>query len=507
MHHSIINQRNIRFKKLIGVMGFLGLMSLPAFALAETQVVTPSAPSTKKVMHHKIHHVVVVQHPVVVHHVVVHHYVVHHVVPAQLVVNDYKNMNALLVQPATEVCSISQNAMIMDQTTQSIGRSMPGPCNPGWFNRIQISGGINIDGKFGNRDAGLMGENYQLISLNDAYLNIGAVVNDWTKAFASISYQNATINDPIFALTNTAHFAEYSAAYSDNVRTGATNTIQLEQGYVTIGNFDVSPIYLQVGKQFQDFSRYEIHPITYSLTQVLSETLATSAKVGFIADGLSGSVYAFSNPLNKFGHGTDQANYGASLGFEQPSDLIGWDAGAGYLYNLIGANAVAYNVSQYNLSILDGEGYHRNVGGVALYADANSGPFTVGLRYTSALKKFNVDDLPRNGVASLTEDSFGDVALVTDAKGAKPWAAGVLAAYGYEVWTKTQNIYLGYQLSRQAAALGLPKSRWVAGYGIDVLKNTSAGIEWDHDIAYVVRHGGSGDVTNLVSVRLAAEFA
>src|SRR5579872_6615730 len=57
---------------------------------------------------------------------------------------DYKGMENV------PVCTITQTAMIMDETTQSIGRSMPNPCNPRWYDRIQVSGGINVDvGKFG----------------------------------------------------------------------------------------------------------------------------------------------------------------------------------------------------------------------------------------------------------------------------------------------------------------------------------------------------------------------
>src|SRR3990167_8393541 len=109
---------------------------------------------------------------------------------------DYKDM-----APAPEVCMISASSMTMNFMSQNMDRSMPNPCNPGWFNRVQFSGGINVDlGKFGNRNANYMGENYQRFSLNDAYLNVAAIVSDWAKAFASISYNTATINDPSGAL-------------------------------------------------------------------------------------------------------------------------------------------------------------------------------------------------------------------------------------------------------------------------------------------------------------------
>src|SRR6188472_4242943 len=66
---------------------------------------------------------------------------------------DYKDMG-----PAAEVCMISASSMTMNEMSQNMGRSMPNPCNPGWFNRIQFSGGINVDlGKWGNRNQNYMG--------------------------------------------------------------------------------------------------------------------------------------------------------------------------------------------------------------------------------------------------------------------------------------------------------------------------------------------------------------
>jgi hypothetical protein len=463
--------------KLIASMSVLGLISISSVGFASTA--NPANPANQANMPTKHKH----------------HYR-HHVVRTEPVAHpDYKDMGSLPVLPAAEVCTISPSTIVMDQITQSIGRAMPNACNPGWFNRIQFSGGINVDlGKWGNRNANIMGENYQRLSLNDAYLNVAANVNDWTKAFASISYNTATINDPInlssLGFFAPSHVGEYSSAYSNNANGGSSNALQLEQAYATIGNFDMSPFFVQVGKQFQDFSRYEIHPITRSLTQVMSETLATSGKVGFIANGFNGSVYVFDTPISKVGHSSTRTDYGIALGYDQPSDELGWDIGAAYLNNLIGVNDIAYNVTQFT-----GGGYHTRVGGAAVYADINSGPFSIGARYTTALQRFNQGDLPHNGLATSTD-------------GAKPWAAGIQAGYGFDAFCgRPQNIYLGYQASRQAAGLSLPKSRWLAGYGIDVWKSTNFGIEWDHDTSYSVSHGGEGHHSgNLVSLRAAVQF-
>src|SRR3990167_6682249 len=313
----------MKLKLVVASMSILGLISCPAFAT-----------HTKKKHHHKM-------------------------MKQQMAQRDYKDYKDMgNMQPAPEVCTIPASAITMVEMTQNMGRSLPNPCNPGLFNRILVSGGINVDlGHWGNRNANFMGENYQAISLNDAYLNIGAMVNDWTRAFASLSFSNPTtnVNPSIF---NSVGAAEYSAAYTNNINGNANNVIQLEQAYATLGNFDVSPVFVQVCKQFQDFGRYEIHPITASLTQVMSETLATSLKLGFIYNGFHGSAFVFDDPINKLSVSSSPTNYGLSLGYDQPNEQLGWDAGVGYLYNLVGVNDVAFAVANSNTSPV---GYTRRV--------------------------------------------------------------------------------------------------------------------------------------------------
>ncbi len=459
----------MNLKLVVASMSVLGLVTCPAFA-TQTQ--------TK---HHHRHH------------------------KAKPVVHrDYKGM----VPAPVEVCTISNATLIMDKTTQNEGRALPNPCNPGWFNRIALSGGVNVDfGKWGNRNGNYMGENYKRISLNDVYLNLSAVVNDWSKAFVSIDYATPTTNE------NPSEFnyrgaAEYDAAYANNINGSAANLVQVEQAYATFGNFDVSPIFVQVGKQFADFSSYDIHPVTTTLTQDISEVLATQLKIGFIANGFHGSLYAFDDPTAKIGSSATPTNYGIALGYDQICDTFGWDVGAAYLYNLIGVNDTAYSINNFT----GGLGYHNRVGGYALYGDFNTGPFSIGLRFTSAAQRFNVNDLTKNGFADLTAASaiLGSGFQVTPhgtATGAKPWAAGIQAGYNFNVWDKNQNVYLGYQASREAAGLNLPRGRWEAGYGIAMWKNTDFGLVWDHDQAYSKSNGGTSNTTNLVSIRAAVKFA
>jgi len=427
-----------------------------------------------------------------------HHKMMKHTVHHEVVTQDYKDMG---VMKDEAVCSISQNTMLMTEMNQNVGRSVPNPCmSADWFKRIQVAGGMNIDGgKWGNRNMGYQGENYRRIGLNDVYLNVAADVNEWTKAFVSVSFGTPTTlaDNNGLGYGRTVDAGEYSAAYSNNIQSSISNRVEMEQAYITISNFDVSPFFVQLGKSFQDFGRYEIHPVTRSMTQVMSETLNTSAKLGFIIPmGLHGDVYVFDNASGKVGQASPTTNYGVSLGYDQVNDQLGFDLGVGYLYNLYGVNDIAYSVNNFT----NNGNYNNRVGGLALYADVNSGPFTVSGRYTTALQRFNILDLPRYAHGTTTSTT-----------GAKPWTAGIKAGYSFNDmfgmgYSRKQNVFVGYEASGEAAGLNLPNSRWSVGYNVDVLKNTNLGIQWDHDIAYSTAKGGTGSNSNLVSLRAAVQF-
>lgn len=481
----------MKLKLIVASMGLLGLISCQTFAATDD-----ANTSTTKTKHH--HHHKMKKH---------HHHMKHEARKQEM----REEMRAVVAHPdfKGEVCTVSQTAIILDESTQNLGRSLPNPCNPGWFNRIAFSGGINVDlGKWGNRNANYMGENYQRLSINDAYLNFTANVNDWTKAFASISLNTATSNDPSTAAgisTPQHHVAEYDEAYTGNMTGGTGGALQLEQGYVTFSNFDVTPLYVQIGKQFQDFGRYQIHPITESLTEVMSKTLTTSAKLGFIVPmGLHGSVSVFDDPISKIGQTKKPTDFTVALGYDQPNDQLGWGVGIGYIYNLIGVNDIAFQVAQFNANNASNTdaGFTHHASGVALYGDVNSGPFALSATWTTATQRFSVFDLPEHGVADVMSNGLP----MASAAGAKPWTAGIQGGYGFEYWGKSQNIYLGYQASGEAAGLLLPKNRWLAGYDIEVWRDTNLGFEWDHDTSYSVGNGGTGNNSNLASLRASVQF-
>ena len=447
----------MKLKLVVASMSVLGLISCPAFAAT----------------HHKHKH---------------HHHVKHHHA-AEVAHVDYKGMGALPV----EVCPLSDPYIsMMDAMGQSLGRAKPTQdCNK----LLSLAGGVNFDAKWGNRSMGFQGENTKRVSINDAYLNLFANVNEWTKGFASLSYNNA---GDINGFANKA--GQYSNVYP-------TDRLNLEQGYVTIANFEQSPLFAKLGKFYQDFGRYTIHPITRSLTQVMSESLQTAGQAGFVTKmGFHGDVAAFDNSLkqrrvNALGatQGHSSTDYSASLGYDQMNDQLGFGVNVGYLYNMAGVNDIAQAVSQYQSANASSSGgsYRNRVSAGTIDAYVTSGPFSLIGDYVSALQSFSSNDLGSKGLSAV---AFGA------GSGAKPWAGNLQAGYGFNAMGKNQNLYVGYQASGDAVAMFLPQNRWVAGYNIDMWKNTNLGLELDHDTDYSVSKGGTGNSSNLINFRAGVKF-
>jgi len=335
-----------------------------------------------------------------------------------------------------------------------------------WFNRIAIDGGVNMDTKFGSRNTAYNGENTARFSLNNVALNLKADINDWTKAFVGLNYDNA------------------SAGYDVIDQSAGLN---LEQGYITFANASQLPFYAKLGKQFVDFGSYTIHPLTQPVTQVLTESLQTGATVGFDAplDMVStfGSVYTFDNTAHISTHNNPTYNYGGRLGLGQTNDQLGWNVSADYIYDFTG-------VGQVDASLTTANTYVSRVAGGAVNANVNSGPFTLGARYVKALQSFNV----------------ADIASTTAGKGAQPWAADITAGYGFNAMGDDQKVTVGYGATRDAVNVLLPRSRWTAAYDVSVLKNATVGAEFDHDVAYSVKDGGTGNSNNEVGVRVGVKF-
>ncbi len=259
----------------------------------------------------------------------------------------------------------------MNKVDMILDQNQPGgfdqPC--GWTCRINVSGWINTDTYLANRppvfttlnplfpdippEGILLPTNGRAsdLLLNNANLFFDARVNNWVTANASLVYSSLTAipgSEGFYGIANSLFV--YRPVPSGNVVARSIDT-----AYATIGNFQASPLYFRVGKEYVPFGQYDPYAFVQSEnpTQLFTEINAPTAQLGFISpNGLFGSVYTFAgNPKLSDGGSTRRIqNGGVDLGsgFKLFNSRV--NIGAGWLANIADSNFLS---SYYTNSIKD----------------------------------------------------------------------------------------------------------------------------------------------------------
>jgi hypothetical protein len=252
---------------------------------------------------------------------------------------------------------------------------------------------------------------------------------------------------------------------------------EIDQGILTLGNAELSPMYLSAGRMYVPFGNFETGMVSDPLTLELAETRESALQLGFDAAGLYGSVYAFNGDSAEAGDDDKVGHFGANLGYATE----GFDIGAGYLSSLADTDA---NQD----AIATAGSMQDSVVGIALHASVNSGPFTVIGEYVGANGRFAQADLAFNG------------------KGAKPSAWNLELDYGFKMMGREASLGVARQQSAEAVALGLPESKTLAVLSVGISDATALSFEYAVAEDYSTTDGGSGESGGTFTVQLAAEF-
>ncbi len=122
-----------------------------------------------------------------------------------------------------------------------------------------------------------------------------------------------------------------------------TEPVDLDEGFIVIDGKDVVPFYLNAGKMYVPFGRFESHFISDPLTLELGETNETALKVGF-AKGwveLCGSV--FNGDIDENGQGDHVESFAGAATFTLPEGRVpglGLTAGASYISNIADSDSL-----------------------------------------------------------------------------------------------------------------------------------------------------------------------
>ncbi|HIE02099.1 MAG TPA: LbtU family siderophore porin [Thiotrichaceae bacterium] len=268
---------------------------------------------------------------------------------------------------------------------------------------------------------------------------------------------------------------------------GATD-LEIDEAFITLGNFTEVPFYLAAGQLYVPFGRFESHMISDPLTLEIGEAREKAAQLGFEIEGLYGSVYIF-NGMTQDDADDKIDHYGANLGFAQETEAFSYDVGVSYISDLADSDGLSGALEGVapagDLSQLADYDYVNGLGAHLLF---NIGPVSVIGEYLTALDDFNAEHLAFKG------------------KGAEPKAWNAELGYSFNIVGKETTFALGYQGTDEAVAIELPETRLLAGLSMGIYKNTTFSVEYAHDEDYDVSNGGSGEDAQSVIFQLAVEF-
>lgn len=324
---------------------------------------------------------------------------------------------------------------------------------------ITLAGLIEVEAGFGEDYAG---GSFSDVVLATAELAMEARVNDWTTAQLVYLHEQ------------------------DDTEPG-----EIDQGIVTFGNPEMSPVYLSGGRMYVPFGHYATYLVSDPLTLELGEMRESALQVGFEASGLYGSVYAFNGDSQEAGDDDVVAHSGVNLGYAAESEGVAVDVGGGYISSLADSDAIAgaeVDIDGDGISDWDPAALKTLPAGTAAHAVVSAGPWHLVGEFVGATERFDAVDLPFDG------------------KGARPAAWNIEAGYAFTLAGRNATFAVARQQTREALNLGLPETRTLAGISMGMMENAAISVEYAADDDYGTGEGGTGESAHAVTVQLAAEF-
>lgn len=291
------------------------------------------------------------------------------------------------------------------------------------------------------------GDDSSDINLATVEIGIDAQLNDWISA--SVVLLSEDIND-------------------------GSVSVDVDEATITLGNTDEFPLFFTGGRMALPFGVFESHMVSDTLTLEISETLNSAVLLGFESHGFSLAGYAFNGATGQTGDDDTIDNGGLMAGYAWEGEYSDLYLNAGYISDISESDGIQDAVGS---TIVD------EVAAYTLFAQYNTGPFSLIAEYLKAKDRFDVSELSHNGM------------------GAKLAAYNLEAGYTFDLAGHESTVAVGYQKTKQAADLELPEERISLGLSIGVTENTALNLEWAHDDAYT-----GGEDADSATAQLAVEF-
>ncbi len=362
------------------------------------------------------------------------------------------------------ISSINRDIRLMQQRRSLYrayeGIGYPAPHRP----IIAISGKVEPVATVGDP---FLAHSLSDLTLGASELDVAALLNETVEAYMSLSYDASPPDVGGQRLSN--------------------SSIDLNMGFVNIGNLDKTPFYFTGGQLYVPFGRFSTAMVSAPLTMIMGRTKSRPFILGYKSQQDSGpfaAVYGFRSDTSVGTAGIG----GANLGYIFDNGDTTGELGASFISSIDDAGGMQFTGSAPGTtfggfsSITNGNEAVRNVPAVGVHGNLSIDRFNFTAEWVGTTGQFRRQDLSFNG------------------RGAQPQAAQLEAGVTFKTFDKPASFALGYQWSKDTLALNLPAQRIAGVYNISIWKDTVESLEYRHDINFQKNQYANGAApTGLVN--------
>ncbi|EDP46960.1 LbtU family siderophore porin [Rickettsiella grylli] len=295
------------------------------------------------------------------------------------------------------------------------------------------------------------------IDLTGIELDTEILVNSWMTGLIAFVYDNTLPTD-------------MSPRRIDNSR------VLLERGFLTIGNLTQFPLYVTMGQFYVTFGQYSSSMISDPFTKILGRTKARALALGLSKqlndeNNLNLSAFVFRGPSRTSMENYGLRNYGLNAEYLLTKPHWNIDIAGSFIRNIADSIGMQHN----------GNSGPNNFEGFATSGNTEMLDPVSGLdaRGTLSIQNFSI-----TGEYVTASRSFSQTVLSFNGEGAKPSAIYAEAEYKFNVLEKPSAVIIGFDESKDALALLIPKKRYTATVSTSLWKDTIESLEFRHDIDY-----------------------
>jgi len=309
----------------------------------------------------------------------------------------------------------------------------------------------------------------------DAYI-LGP--STWTSGLISLSYDN--------------NIGAQTGSLSINSRS-QNSRVFVNKAFIVIGDFSRSPFYGTLGQMYVPFGTYSTSLVSSPLTKLLFRTQERALLLGFqqqCKNGFHGSLFAFKG--DSYANTTNQINNGGiNLGYFFDLGFFSGRFGGSYMGNVADSQGMQNNGNG-AIYVPPLTPIFGGFGGVAGTGSEKLVHRVPGYNVRGVFSLGKSVDLLAEYIATTTQFSPADMTFKSH--GAKLQALNAEAAYTFQGISKPTSVTLGYGMSKEALAVGLPAQRWSAVLNTSIWRNTLQSLEFRHDINYAASAKSSGSM-------------